>query len=97
MEVPFQGASLNAAQKAFNKPMSAVRTTVEWVFKELKMHFATVDFKRKMKVFESPVGMLYTGAMILSNVRNCFYPNKISQYFGVAPPSLKEYVKHNDY
>lgn len=83
MEVPFPGASLTAARKAFDKAMSGVRITVEWVFKELKMHFGTVDVKRKMKIFESPVGMLYTSAMLLSNFPNCFYPNQ-------------EYITHKD-
>ena len=88
MEVPFQEARLTAAQKAFNTAMSAVRITVEWICKELKMHFAaTVDFKRKMKIFESPVGILYSSAMLLSNFRDCFYPNQISRYFDVSPPS----------
>ena len=94
MEVPFQGATLSSAQLAFNKAMSSVRISVELLFKEIKMHFVTVDFKRKMKVFESPVGMLYMASMIFSNFRNCLYPNQISKYFGVAPPQLKEYANH---
>ena len=56
------------------------------------MHFATVDFKRKMKIFEGPVGMMYTSAMLISNFRNCFYPNQISRYFSVSLPSLQEYI-----
>ena len=93
---PFQEASLSAAQKAFNFPMSAVRITVEWIVKELKMHFATVDFEKKMKIFNSPIGMLYSSAMLLLNFKNCFYPNQISRYFDVAPPSLQEYITHKD-
>lgn len=49
MEVPFQGANLTDAQKAFNTAMSKVRITVEWVFKKVKLYFATLDFKRKLK------------------------------------------------
>jgi len=54
MEVPFQGANLFAARRAFKKSMSAVCVTVKWVFREIKMQFATVDFKCKMKIRESP-------------------------------------------
>ena len=79
MEVPFQGATLSTAQLAFNKAMASVRISVEWVFKEIKMHFVTVDFKRKIKVFESPVGMSYMASMIFSNFRDCLYPNQISK------------------
>jgi len=56
------------------------------------MHFATVDFKRKMKLLESSVGILYLAAMLLANFRNCIYPNRLSRYVGCEPPSLKEYV-----
>lgn len=94
MEVPFQGATLSAAQKAFNKAMSSVRISVEWLFKEIKMHFVTVDFKRKMKVLESPIGMLYMASMVFANFRNCLCPNQISKYFGVAPPNLEKYANH---
>jgi len=50
MEVPFQGSNLTPEQRALNSAMPAVRIILEWVFKEVKMHFATVDFKRKMKL-----------------------------------------------
>lgn len=50
MKVPFEGSILNTAQVAFNEAISKVRVTVESVFKEVKMYFSTVDFKRKMKV-----------------------------------------------
>ncbi|CDF38936.1 unnamed protein product [Chondrus crispus] len=33
MEVPFQGSILTAAQSSFNGAVSAVRITVEWIFK----------------------------------------------------------------
>lgn len=92
LEVPFQGSNLTAEQKAFNKAMSAVRITVEWVFKEIKCYFTTMDYKRKMKALESPVGMLYKSAMILCNIRNCIYPNQIARYFNCTPPTLEEYL-----
>lgn len=47
LEVPFQGATLTAEQGAFNTEMVETRITVEWFFKEIKMYFATVDFKRR--------------------------------------------------
>ena len=43
--------------------MLAVRITFEWIFEELKLHFTTVDYKRKMKGFEAPVGSLYLAAI----------------------------------
>lgn len=72
-EVPFQGDSLNAAQSAFSAASSKVRITVELVFKEVKMYFGTVDFKRNVKIYESPLGLLYLSPMLMCNLRNCIY------------------------
>ena len=96
LEVPFQGSNLSAQQRAYNKLMSSVRITVEWIFKEVKLCYTTVDYKRKLKLFESPIGWLYIASVLLSNVRDCIYPNQISQYFNCAPPKLEEYLSHRD-
>ena len=64
------------------------------------MHFATVDVERKMKVFESPVGMLFTasscdrsGAVLLSNfVIVC----TLIRYHSASPTSLRNYISHKD-
>ena len=73
METTFQDSNLSAQQVAFNKAMCSARITVEWIFKEVKPYFTTMDYKRKMKVLESPVGSLYLAVMLLSNVRNRIY------------------------
>lgn len=94
LEASFHGASLTAPQQAFKNAMLAVRISVEWFFKEVKMHFNAVDFKRKMKILELPCGNLFLTAMLLANYRNCIYPNQISRYFGCAPPSFEECATH---
>ena len=48
MEVPFQVSNPTNYQKALNKAMSKERVTVEWIFKELKLYWTTVDFKHRM-------------------------------------------------
>ena len=58
------------------------------------MQFPTIDFKREMKVRESPVGMMYFATILLSNVHNCLYPNQISTYFDCPPLDLNTYVTH---
>lgn len=78
IEVPFQGSNLNSNQTAFNKSMSKVGITVEWVFKKVKMVFPVVETKRKLQLWESPVGLLYEAIMLMCNIRNCIYPNQIS-------------------
>lgn len=96
IDVPFQGSNVSPAQSAFNRAMSSVRISVEWIFKEVKMQFPDIDFKRKMKIQESPVGMMYLATILLTNFRNCLYPNQISTYFECSPPDLKTYVAHKN-
>ena len=96
VDVPYQGSNLSAEQREFNKSMSSSRITVESIFKEVKMYFSTLNYKRKLKVLESPVGSLYISEMLLCNMRNCIYPNQISQYFNCTPPTLEDYVQHKE-
>lgn len=96
IDVPFQGAHLTRAQKKANTATASVRVTVEWAYKEVKLYWTTVDFKRKLRVGEVAVGMMYMGAILLHNIRNCLYPNTISQYFQCHPPALVDYIHHKD-
>lgn len=96
MDVPFSSANLTPAQRAANMSTASVRVTVEWMYKEVKLYWSTVDFKRKMRIGEGPVGLLYIAAMMLTNFRNCIYPNSVSQYFKCSPPTLEEYLTHKD-
>ena len=96
MEVPYQGRNLSAEQRAFNKSMSSSCITVEWIFKEVKMYFSTLDYKRNMRVLESPVVTLYTAGMLLCNMRNCIYVNQVSRYFNCTPPTLEDYLEHKE-
>ena len=84
--VPFSGSNLSDAQKAFNTAMAKSRVTVEWYFREVKRYWTLLDYRRKLRVKEAAVGSLYLAAILLTNVRNCCYPNTISQCFGCHPP-----------
>ena len=95
-EVPYQGSHLTPPQVAFNEAMSAVRITVEWIFKELKLYFTTADYKRKMKVLESPVALLYLALILLCKMRNCVYCNQVSKYFSCVPPTVQMYLLHKE-
>jgi DDE superfamily endonuclease len=88
MEVHYQGSNLSEEQKSLNKAMSSSRITVDWIFKEVKQYWGTMDYKRKLRVVEFRVGALYIAAMLLTNSRNCLYPNLTAQYFSCRPPTL---------
>ena len=90
LQVPYQGAERPADERAFNLPMATGRITLDWLFKELKMYWTTMDYRRKLCVLQAPVGTLYIACMLLNNFRTCMYGNKISKYFNCLPPSLEE-------
>ncbi|CAB1108384.1 unnamed protein product [Ectocarpus sp. CCAP 1310/34] len=78
----------------FNKSMSQCRVTVEWGFKDMTSKWAFVDMKCQQKFLLSPVATQYKVATLLSNFHSCLNGgNQISQYFGVEPPTLEEYLK----
>ncbi|KAG2888216.1 hypothetical protein PC118_g20320 [Phytophthora cactorum] len=88
-----KSARVSANEKKLNKMMSSVRESVEWKFGGLKTQFAFVDYKKSLKIRLSPVGKYVLVSMFLLNCHCCYYGgNQISEYFGVDPPSLDEYL-----
>lgn len=54
--IPFQVSVVKSDQFAFNQAVSSARTTVEWMFKEMKSYWAMVDLTRKMSVIQLGMG-----------------------------------------
>lgn len=73
LEVLFQSSNLIQYEGNCNKAMSKAHATVEWSFKEVKICFTTMNFKRILRLGNSVIGSLYLAAMILENMRNCVY------------------------
>ena len=71
--------------------MSSVRISVEWLFGDIVNYFAFLDFKKKHKLFQAPIGKMYLVCALLTNARTCLYGNITSEYFRLDPPSLEEY------
>lgn len=92
LQSPFKGANLNEDQLAFNRSMSSSREAVEWGFGKILSQFAFLDFKKNLKVFLQPVGVYYILGAILANCHTCIYSSQSSEYFGVEPPTLEEYL-----
>jgi hypothetical protein len=73
--------------------MSAARIAVEWSYKDLKQNFTVLDFKRKLKVNEAPIGLLFLSSVLLWNFKVCLgHGGEISSAFQSSPPSLDEYL-----
>ena len=77
--------------RAYNKSMSAVRTSVEWTFGDIN-YFKFLDLKKKLKDSSSQMGKMYVVCAILQNALTCMYGNTTSQFFNLDPPHLNEYL-----
>ncbi|ETV93793.1 hypothetical protein H310_12357 [Aphanomyces invadans] len=94
---PFGGARLTDAQRKVNKSMSRVRISVEWSFGQVLQYWPIVDFKKKMRIGNSPISKMYKVAVLLTNCITCDRGrNTNSAYFGLPPPSLEEYLHVNN-
>ena len=75
----------------YNHRMSAVRTSVEWLFGDVLNSFKFNDLKRNLKIFLNSVGKMYVVSVILRNALTCLYGNLTSTFFDLTPPRLEDY------
>lgn len=92
LQAPFrQGVRFTPQMCAYNKSMSEVRVSVEWLFGDIANYFKFLDFKKNLKIELSSVGKLYMVSAILRNALTCLYGNQTSQFFGLDPPHIHDY------
>ena len=91
LQAPFRNAVLTPQMQLFNSSMSAVRTSVEWLFGDILNYFKFLDFKKNLKIGLSSVGKMYIVCAILRNALTCLYRNQTSNFFNLEPPTLQEY------
>ena len=78
----------------FNKSMSSVRVSVEWLFGAIAKYFRFMDFKKNLKKALSSIGKFCIVSALFRNALTCMYHNQTSKFFGVGPPTLFEYVQY---
>ena len=91
LQARYRQAQNNQDMINYNKAMSEVRVTVEWLFGNIKNYFKFIDFKKEMKLCLSPIGKVYAVCAFLQNAHTCLYGNQVSTFFGMEPISLQEY------
>ena len=81
------GAGANPAQRAWNKQMNAVRTSVEWGFAKIVQHFAYFQCGSQMKLLQQPLGHMYNCAALMTNVHTLLYGGGTTEsFFSCEPP-----------
>ena len=91
LQVPYRGAGITPQMELYNKAMSAVRMSVEWLFGDIVNYFKFLDFKKNVKISLSAVGKMYIVCAILRNALICMYTNTTSEYFALDPPTIQDY------
>lgn len=91
LQAPFRHGVLTAQMEAYNASMSAVRSSVEWLFGDIVNYFKSLDFKKNLKIGLSSVGKMYIVSALLQNAHTCLYGNQTSTFFDLDPPTLEEY------
>ena len=91
LQVPYRNAGLTQQMEEFNRSMSAVRISVEWLFGDLINYFKFLDFKKNLEISSSAVGKTYLVCVLLRNAMTYLYGNSTSEFFGIDPPTLQEY------
>ena len=91
LQCPFRHGVLTDQMNAYNASMSAVRTSVEWLFGDMTNYFKTMDFKKNLKVGLSSVRQMYIVSSLLQNALTFLYGNQTSSFFDLEPPTLEEY------
>lgn len=91
LQAPYRNGVLTPQQQAFNASMSAVRESVEWLFRDIVEYFKFMDYKKNLKIELSSVGKYYIVCAILRNAMTCLYHNQTSKFFNMDPPTLQQY------
>ena len=69
----------------YNKAMSSVPISVEWLFGDIINSFKILDFKKNLKIGLSSVGKIYIVCALLRNAITCLYGNQTSEFFYLEP------------
>ena len=71
LQAPFKNAVLTPQMEDFNNSMSAVRSSVEWLFSDVINDFKFLDFKKNLKIGLSSVGKMYVVSALVRNAITC--------------------------
>ena len=92
--VPYPDGRLDALHAAFNHTMSQSRIQVEWGYHMILRSWTSLDFKRNLKIFKSPIAAYYVVAALLTNVQSCLNSyNDVTLYSGGTTPSVEDYLR----
>lgn len=81
LQAPYRDLERTIPLQEFNRSMSSVRVSVEWIFGDIINSFKFMDFKKNLKINLSCVGKMYIVAALLRNALTC-----LQNFFDLEPP-----------
>jgi hypothetical protein len=91
---PYRRANMTPLEEHHNALMSSVRVSVKQNIGLVTNNFPALDFVRQQRTAVGTVGVNYLVCVILTNMLTCARGrNQISDYFGVAPPTVAEFLR----
>jgi DDE superfamily endonuclease len=97
LQTMFPGTSnANDEIQAFNKALSGARVAVEWSYKDIRQTWNSLDFKRKLKLNESSIGLLWIAECLLWNLKVVLgHGCQTREHFDSQPPTWSQYTTLN--
>ena len=73
LQCPFRNGILTPQMIAYNRAMSSVRVSVEWVFGDIVNYFKFADYKKNFKVLLGNIGKQYIVCAIFHNALHAYF------------------------
>lgn len=94
LQTAFPIVTAEIAELEYNTAMNGDGTAVEWSYKDLKQVWTSQDFKRSLKVHQSPIALLYKSAALLWNFRCCLRDgNQTTSHLSCSLPNFSKYLR----
>ena len=93
LQRPFRPAQITPLQNVWNKELSSVRVSVEWVLGDVIIYYKFLNFRKNLKIQLNTVGKKFIVSALLHNARSCFHGNSTSSFLDCNPPSIQEYFR----
>ena len=81
-----------AEARAFNRPLSSVRISVEHSFGEITRKWTYNSFGMQLRSGQQPVAAYLFASVLLTNCWTCLNHNQTSRRYRMDPPGLEEYL-----
>lgn len=91
LQAPFKNAVLTQDKEAYNRSMSNVKTSVEWIFGDVINSFKFLDFKNNHKITLTTMVKMHVVCSLVQNALTCIHGNQTSKLFNLDPPTIHEY------